>query len=67
MDPEALIEAINEAQAQRAAARAELNNTPTPNAPTGGEVYAMIDALGDIGVALSDAKPDRLASLYPGR
>ncbi|WP_433873771.1 recombinase family protein [Saccharopolyspora sp. CA-218241] len=64
VDPEALTEAINEAQAERTAARAELNNTPAPNAITDGEIYAMIDALGDVGAALSDAKPERLANLY---
>jgi hypothetical protein len=46
VDPAALVEAINEAQADRAAARAELANTPRPNALTDAEVYAMIDTLG---------------------
>ncbi|MGW5645349.1 recombinase family protein [Saccharopolyspora sp. NPDC003752] len=64
VDPEALTEAINEAQAERAAARAELENKPAPNALTDAEVYAMIDSLGDVGASVSSAKPDRLASLY---
>lgn len=34
VDPEALTEAINEAQAERAAARAELGNRPAPEAIT---------------------------------
>ncbi len=64
IDPEALVEAINDAQAQRAAARAELNNAPAPDALTDAEVYAMIDSLGDVGAALHGAKPERLAKLY---
>ncbi|WP_184728487.1 recombinase family protein [Saccharopolyspora phatthalungensis] len=64
VDPAALTEAINEAQAERAAARAELENRPAPNALTDAEIYAMIDSLGDVGPALSGAKPDRLANLY---
>ena len=65
VDPAALVEAINEAQAERAAARADLQNTRRPpNALTDAEVYAMVDSLGDVGAALSDAKPDSLAGLY---
>lgn len=64
VDPEALVEAINQAQAERAAARAELNGTPTPSALTEAEAYAMIDSLGDVGAALSDAQPDNLSRLY---
>ncbi|MGP4017464.1 hypothetical protein [Saccharopolyspora sp. 5N708] len=64
VDPEALTEAINEAQAERAAARAELENRPPSNVLTDAEIYAMIDSLGDVGAALSSAKPDRLANLY---
>lgn len=64
VDPAALVEAINEAQAQRAAARAELDGTPAPNALTEAEVYAMIDSLGDVGAVLSDAQPESLSRLY---
>ncbi|MEV0054312.1 recombinase family protein [Saccharopolyspora shandongensis] len=64
VDPEALTEAINEAQVERAAARAELENKPAPNALTDAEIYAMIDSLGDVGAALSSVKPDRLTNLY---
>jgi hypothetical protein len=55
---------INEAQAQRAAARAELDGTPAPNLLADGEVYAMVDSLGDVGAALADAKGESLANLY---
>ena len=64
VDPTALVEAINAAQAQRAAARAELDGAPAPSALTEAEVYAMIDSLGDVGTALSDARPESLTQLY---
>ncbi|MGH3982166.1 MAG: hypothetical protein ACRDST_05635 [Pseudonocardiaceae bacterium] len=49
------MEAINDAQAQRAAAQAELEGAPATDA----EVYAMIDSLGDVGASLTT--PDRRA------
>lgn len=64
IDPGALVEAVNEAQAVRAAARAELEGTPPPNALSATEVHAMIDSLGDVGAALADAKVESLANLY---
>ncbi|GAA3853827.1 MULTISPECIES: hypothetical protein [Amycolatopsis] len=45
VDPAALVEAITESQAQRAAARAELDGAPAPSLLTFAEVYAMIDSL----------------------
>ena len=60
----ALVDAINEAQAQRAAAQVELDGTPAPTTVTDAEVYAMIDSLGDVGAALKDAKPESLERLY---
>ncbi len=64
IDPAALVEAMNVAQAQRAAARAELDGTPAPDALTPAEVYAMIDSLGDVGGALNEADPERLEQPY---
>ncbi|HET6500879.1 MAG TPA: recombinase family protein [Amycolatopsis sp.] len=64
IDPAALVEAINEAQAQRAAARAELDNAPAPNTLSNAEVYAMIDSLGDVAEALANPKRERLENLY---
>jgi hypothetical protein len=58
VDPAALVEAINQAQAQRAAAQAELEGAPPPTDLTDAEVYAMIDSLGDVGAALTDARPE---------
>jgi DNA invertase Pin-like site-specific DNA recombinase len=64
IDPSAVVEAVNTAQAERAAARAELDGMPSPGAVTAAEVHAMIDALGDIGVTLGDANPERVRQLY---
>ncbi|GLZ28035.1 hypothetical protein Lesp02_02250 [Lentzea sp. NBRC 105346] len=64
VDPAALVEAINEAQAVRAAARAELEGTPAPNTITDADIYAMIDGLGDVGAKLAEAKDESLAALY---
>lgn len=63
-DPAALVEAINDAQATRAAAQAELDNSPEPAAIGEAEVYAMVDSLGDVGSALKEAKPESLGRLY---
>jgi hypothetical protein len=43
VDPAAMVEAMNQAQAERVAARAEVDNAPEPTALTDAEVYAMID------------------------
>jgi hypothetical protein len=64
IDPSALVDAINEAQAQRAAARAEVDGAPAPTLITDAEVYAMIDSLGDVGSALKEAEPGSLERLY---
>jgi hypothetical protein len=64
IDAAALVGPINEAQAQRAAAQAELDGAPAPSAVTDAEVYAMIDALGDVGAALKDANPESLERLH---
>jgi hypothetical protein len=64
IDPAALVEPINQAQAQRAAARAELDGTPAPDALTEAEVYAMVDSLGDVGAALAGGRPESLDRLY---
>lgn len=63
-DPAALVEAINEAQATRAAAQAELDNSPDPAVIGEAEVYAMVDSLGDVGSELKVAKPESLGRLY---
>jgi hypothetical protein len=60
----AVVDAVNTAQAERAAARAELDGMPSLGAVTAAEVHAMIDASGDIEATLSDAKPERVSQLY---
>ncbi|TDV43752.1 hypothetical protein CLV71_115216 [Actinophytocola oryzae] len=39
VDPTALVEVINAAQAERVAAQAEINNTPAPDLMDAAEVY----------------------------
>ncbi|GAA1937187.1 zinc ribbon domain-containing protein [Amycolatopsis minnesotensis] len=64
VDPSAVVEGINRAQADRAAAQAELMKAGEPAGPGEAEVYAMIDSLGDVGAALSGGRPEKLATLY---
>jgi hypothetical protein len=64
VDPAALVESINEAQAERAAARAELLNASLPDTFSDAEIYAMIDGLGDIDATMAQAKPASLSHLY---
>ena len=64
VDPAALVEPINEAQAQRTALRAELDNSPMPSLRSDAEIYAMIDSLGDVGAALSSGDIGQMADLY---
>ncbi|WIX92610.1 recombinase family protein [Amycolatopsis sp. DG1A-15b] len=60
----ALVDSINQAQADRVAARVELERTPADHSITDAEIYAMIDSLGDVEATLADAKPAGLARLY---
>ncbi|WP_084175715.1 recombinase family protein [Actinokineospora spheciospongiae] len=65
VDPTGLVEAINTAQAQREAARAEVAAiTRSASAFDPAEVYAMIDALAETAGSISTARPERLAKLY---
>jgi hypothetical protein len=49
VDPAALVEAINTAQAERAAVRAELDSAPAQRTLDRADVFAMVDSLGDVG------------------
>jgi hypothetical protein len=51
VDPAAVVDAMNQAQAERASAKAELDRTPAGGGIGNAEVYAMIDSLGDVGGA----------------
>src|SRR3981081_1566833 len=64
VQPNALVESINDAQQQRAAAKAELENTPALNVLDTAEVYALIDSLGDVGRELNRADPAKLEDIY---
>lgn len=66
VDPAALVEVINEAQAEREAVRAELASAGSVHTIGEAEIYAMIDSLGDVGTALNDGKPESLTRLYEG-
>ncbi|MCX2950163.1 hypothetical protein [Lentzea sp. NEAU-D7] len=63
VDPAALVEAVNEAQAKRAVAQAELVDVPTAGGFESADLYAMVDNLGDVGVRLGEAKPESLSDL----
>jgi hypothetical protein len=65
VEPGSVVEAINQARAERDAARAQLRQGPARrDVYDVAEVYAMVDALGDVGAALDLARPQRLARLY---
>lgn len=50
VEPSAVVDAINQARAERDAARAQLAQAPDrPAVLDVAEVYAMVDALGDVG------------------
>ena len=64
VDPDAVVDAINSAQALRTAARQALESRSAPGSLTTADVRAMVGALGDIGEALNRADPAMLGSLY---
>ncbi|WP_104479801.1 recombinase zinc beta ribbon domain-containing protein [Actinokineospora auranticolor] len=64
VDPTALVEVINQAQAEREAAAAELGRALDPGLVTAGEIYAMIDSLGDVQAVVDYGDADALAKLY---
>jgi hypothetical protein len=64
VNPAALVDRINEAERERAAALAELNNLPESGAASLAEIHAMIDSLADVGEALAGARPEKLSKLY---
>jgi hypothetical protein len=64
IDPAALIDATNQAQAERVAAHAKLNGQPAAQELTRQDIEAMIDSIGDISATLTEAQPQRLTALY---
>jgi hypothetical protein len=64
IDPAALIDAINQAQAERVAAHTELNAQPAALELTRQDIETMIDSIGDIIATITEAEPQRLTALY---
>ncbi|WP_204449421.1 recombinase family protein [Actinokineospora baliensis] len=63
-NPTALVDALNRAEAERDAARIELDALPAGRAASAAEVDSMIDYLDTIGRQVNDASPARLQELY---
>jgi hypothetical protein len=55
---------INAAQAHREAARVALASAPPSGRPDVAEVYATVDALGDVAQAIKAVRPNSLTKLY---
>ncbi|MDT7728199.1 MAG: hypothetical protein QOI21_4775 [Actinomycetota bacterium] len=65
VDPAALVDALNIAQAERQAARAELEHLPEAVTIGRAEVYARLDSLSDdVARALNSRLPVRLTQVY---
>jgi hypothetical protein len=65
VDPAALVDALNVAQAERQAARAELEYLPEAVTIGRAEVYARLDSLSDdVARALTSRRPERLTQVY---
>jgi hypothetical protein len=64
VDPAALVESINQAQAERTAAKAELDAVPASNVIGEAELRSRINSIGNIPKALTSASREKLAKLY---
>ncbi|MEV5839143.1 hypothetical protein [Nocardia sp. NPDC052112] len=64
VDPQALVAAMNTAQADKAAAEAELKSLPQIQRLTDTEIRKLIDALGDIRAVLTAGDPADKVRLY---
>ncbi|MFD2489335.1 recombinase family protein [Amycolatopsis jiangsuensis] len=64
VDPAALVDAMNVAQAERQAAKEELQHLPEAQTLDVAEVYAMLDSLGDVARHLNSRNPDRIMQVY---
>lgn len=64
IDPSAVVDVVNDAQAQRVAAQAELDGLPAATRVTRAELYAKLDMLGDVGAVLRKGSPEKLSALY---
>lgn len=64
VDPQALVTAMNMAQADKAAAQAELRSLPKINRLTENEIRKLIESLGDIRAVLAAGDPAEKARLH---
>jgi DNA invertase Pin-like site-specific DNA recombinase len=64
VEPEALVDPMNQAQAERAAAKAQIESVPADSTVSRAEIYARIDALGDVCGTLADATTAGMSRLY---
>ncbi|TCC19925.1 recombinase family protein [Kribbella sindirgiensis] len=64
VDPTILVDALNAAQAELSAARAELANLPQVVTLDAEAIATMVDQLGAMAAALNAAEPQDLADLY---
>jgi hypothetical protein len=64
VDPQAIVTAMNTAQADKAAAQAELKSLPKINRLTDTEIRKLIESLGDIRAVLAAGDPADKAQLY---
>lgn len=64
MNPAALVDAINEAQAELDAAQGDQARQPDARTITRADVYAVIDYLGNVGTAFKRGDP--ASRLQPG-
>ena len=64
VDPAALVEAINAAQADRAAARAALDSLADDPVLDLRQIDAMVDSLGDIAATIGQGEPSDQVNLY---
>jgi len=64
VNPAAIVDAINQAHAERTAAHAELTAQPATQALTRQDVEAIINSIGDVSTALNAADPHNLSALY---
>ncbi|MFE9789561.1 hypothetical protein ACFYO7_29705 [Nocardia salmonicida] len=64
IDPHVVVEALNSAQADKAAAQVELNNVPAAQRFTEKEVRKLIESLGDVGLVLAGGAPEHKQELY---
>ncbi|QWF84965.1 hypothetical protein [Amycolatopsis sp. CA-230715] len=64
VEPEALVDPSNQAQAERATAKAQIESLPAGTSVSTAEVYARIDQLGDVCGTLADGTTAGLSRLY---